>query len=147
MAKRYNLYFSSLVKNIPTTASINVTDLLFPILDIVRLAVRHENICSVLATPEFVQGLIESCSYSAANQLMTARCFVNMLNHGVGKSLVQNRFLDIVRELCKIKQGSGNLQVRLVFCSTRKTLSNRPPIRLITDCHFIVLLERNNSTN
>lgn len=93
------------------TITIDVPDLLFPILDIVRLAVRHERICSILVTPEFLQKLVESCSHSAANQLMITRCFVNMMNHAVGTSLVQNRFLDIVRELCKIKQGSGNLQV------------------------------------
>lgn len=81
-------------------------------MDIVRLAVRHEQVCSAIAAPEFTQRLIESCSQSAANQLMTTRCFVNMLNHAVGTSLVRARFLDIVRELCKIKQGSGNLQVQ-----------------------------------
>lgn len=121
------------------------TDLLFPILDIVRLAVRHERICSILATPEFLQKLIESCSYSAANQLMTTRCFVNMLNHGTGKSLVQNRFLDIVRELCKIKQGSGNLQVHKTFVASDKgkfLIEKR-----ISDCDCIVLPERNDSTN
>lgn len=90
---------------------INITELLFPILDIIRLAVRHEHICSVLVKPDFVQKLIESCSYSAANQLMITRCFVNMLNHTVGITLVKSRFLDIVRELRRIKQGNGNLQV------------------------------------
>lgn len=105
---------------------IDFADLLFPILDIVRLAVRHERICSILVTPEFLQKLIESCSHSAANQLMTTRCFVNMMNHTVGASMVQNRFLDIVRELCKIKQGSGNLQVNSSHCKMlRKSVQTR----------------------
>lgn len=69
-----------------------------------------------------------------------------MLNHAVGKSLVQNRFLDIVRELCKIKQGSANLQV--CAHTVRETeISYQQILTLITDCDCIVLLERNRSAN
>lgn len=118
--------------------------MLFPILDIVRLAVRHQDVCSALATPEFSQKLIESCSQSAANQLMITRCFVNMLNHAVGTSLVRNRFLDIVREMCKIKQGSGNLQVTKPRILKRFIKSR---FNLISDCNFFIFLKCDNFTN
>ncbi|KAJ6649170.1 Phospholipase A-2-activating protein [Pseudolycoriella hygida] len=113
-------------------------DLLFPILDIFRLAVRHDGICSVLVTPDCLQKLIESCAQSAANQLMVTRCFVNMLNHEVGVNLVKSRFLDIVREFCRIKQGSQNLQIAISSFYLNVTVwqiefADREIVRLTTE--------------
>lgn len=87
-------------------------DMLFPVLDIARLAVLNESICIKLATAD-VLCQMESCLESSpANQLMVIRLFVNMMIHARGRCMLDSHYNAIVAGLDKITKGSSNLQVR-----------------------------------
>lgn len=86
-------------------------ELLFPVLDITRLAVRHQSISSQLGTLDFVNLLVDNIKIAPANQLMSIRCLANLLTHGWGRGLVESQLPVILHELNVIKKGSGNLEI------------------------------------
>jgi phospholipase A-2-activating protein len=52
-------------------------NILFPVLDIVRLAVRHQDICTALGAAEFLDLITENLKSTPANQLMSIRFVPN----------------------------------------------------------------------
>lgn len=94
-------------------------DTLFPILDIVRLAVRDANVCQQLASTTaatssaFLDQIIENIGHAPANQLMAIRCIANMLSHQDGRDRVGARLTDIVGRVNRIMSGSANLQIAI----------------------------------
>lgn len=88
-------------------------EILFPVLDITRLAVREQTVCSLLGSFDFITLIIENINIPPANQLMSIRCLVNMMNHGWGRGLIESRLSELVVALQNIKKGSVNLQVNL----------------------------------
>lgn len=86
-------------------------EILFPVLDITRLAVREQTVCSLLGSFDFISLIIENVNLPPANQLMSIRCLVNMMNHGWGRGLIESRLMELVAALQNIKKGSVNLQV------------------------------------
>lgn len=84
---------------------------LFPALDITRMAVRHQNTCTHLIKLDILGIIIENINKPPANQLMSIRCLVNMMNHGYGRGLIEVSLNKIIRSLSVIRGGSVNLQV------------------------------------
>lgn len=86
--------------------------MLFPVLDIARLAVRNEAICIKLATAEVLCQMESYLESSPANQLMVIRLFVNMMMHARGRCMLDSQYNAIITALDKITKGSANLQVK-----------------------------------
>lgn len=93
---------------------------LFPILDIVRLAVRDAAVCKQLASTgssttatSFLDQIIENIAHGPANQLMAIRCIVNMLSHADGRARIAARLHDIIGRVNRIMSGSTNLQIAI----------------------------------
>ncbi|XP_065089431.1 phospholipase A-2-activating protein [Ochlerotatus camptorhynchus] len=89
------------------------TENLFPVLDITRLVVRDPKACQELFEGDFMKTLLQQINHLPANQMMGARCFVNMISHPVGRNIVTEHIRPIVEKLSPIKKGSSNLQVAL----------------------------------
>lgn len=102
-------------------------DMLFPVLDIVRLAIREQDICKKVANREFILLMIDNINHPPANQLMAIRCFSNMMNHHWGRGIVEAKLTEITNEIRKIHSGSVNLQVLLsitdIMCAIYITAS------------------------
>lgn len=89
------------------------TDSIFPVLDITRLVVRDSRACQELFEGDFLNSLLQHTNHLPANQMMTARCFVNMISHTNGRNIVLENIRPIMDKLSPIKAGSANLQVAL----------------------------------
>lgn len=80
-------------------------------MDIARLAVRDQTVCTKLASAEFINLLIENMSNGPANQLMAIRCVSNMMSHDWGRGAVHARLHDIITKINRTMSGSSNLQI------------------------------------
>lgn len=89
------------------------TESIFPVLDITRLIVRDPKACQELFEGDFLRTLLQHINHLPANQMMGARCFVNMISHGPGRAIITEHIRPIVEKLSPIKSGSGNLQIAL----------------------------------
>lgn len=88
-------------------------EILFPVLDVARLAVRTERVCAALMSTEFLENLLESLSSLPANQLMAVRCFANMLVHPYGSMHLEPMLPNLLQTVSKINKGSPNLQIAI----------------------------------
>lgn len=106
------------------------TESVFPVLDITRLVVRDPKACQELFEGDFVSTLLQHINHLPANQMMGARCFVNMISHGNGRSIVMEHIRPIVDKLAVIKKGSGNLQIALAsfYLNLSMTQLDRPSL-------------------
>lgn len=86
---------------------------LFPVLDILRLAVCDSNVCSKLLTQEILNLIIQNISVPPANQLMAIRILLNMLSHGYGRGLIETCLTNILVAISTTKNGSANLQIAI----------------------------------
>lgn len=88
--------------------------ILFPVLDVARLAVRNEQIYIILnSSQNFVETLMKNLSSSAANQLMAVRGMANLMKHSSGRQDIYSRVQTIVDTLVDIKKGSPNLEIAI----------------------------------
>ncbi|XP_053984951.1 phospholipase A-2-activating protein isoform X2 [Hylaeus anthracinus] len=89
-------------------------DVLFPVLDITRLAVLYKEINDVLCTDDLLQIIKKHIKpeASASNQMLTFRLLVNMFSHEKGEKLCYNSKDEILTLLSNLKSlGSKNNQV------------------------------------
>lgn len=86
---------------------------LFPVLDILRMAVCDANICAKLITQDALNMIIQNISVPPANQLMCIRVLLNMLSHGYGRGLIESCLTNILVAISTTKKGSVNLQVAI----------------------------------
>ncbi|XP_053693929.1 phospholipase A-2-activating protein [Sabethes cyaneus] len=89
------------------------TESVFPVLDITRLIVRDARACQELFEGDFMKSLLQHINHLPANQMMAARCFVNMISHSNGQNIVLEHIRSIMDKLTPIRTGSANLQVAL----------------------------------
>uniref|UniRef100_A0A1A9WEX5 Phospholipase A-2-activating protein n=1 Tax=Glossina brevipalpis TaxID=37001 RepID=A0A1A9WEX5_9MUSC len=89
------------------------SELLFPVLDICRLALRTESIFIILKSLDFMDLILPHLSTSASNQLMIVRCFANMMNHMAGRQEIDALLPTLVNHINGIKTGSNNLQIAI----------------------------------
>ncbi|GAB0087191.1 phospholipase A-2-activating protein [Sergentomyia squamirostris] len=114
-------------------------DILFPVLDITRLAVRNEVICKALLSLEEMKSIVECISDSAANQLMALRCLTNMETHQIGRDLVRQLLGQILGRISEIRKGSVNAEIAIssfLLNSTiaHLTLANTDECKIIAEC-------------
>lgn len=85
---------------------------LFPVLDITRLAIRNEQICSKIANFELLSIIIENLAAgsAAANRIMAVRCLSNMITHHWGRALLESKFGPIMDAVKGVKSGNVSLQ-------------------------------------
>lgn len=88
-----------------------IPEKLFPVLDITRLAVKDQTVCSKFVTADILSIIVQNISHPPANQLMSIRCLGNMMSHGYGRGLVETCLLKILHSIICIVAGSANLQV------------------------------------
>ncbi|CAG9808101.1 unnamed protein product [Chironomus riparius] len=83
---------------------------LFPVLDIIRLAVRNAEICDLLGGNKLMDYLTQYLNTTPANQLMSIRALNNMMLHDLGKNLVNCKVNDVCNMISSTSQGNANLQ-------------------------------------
>ncbi|XP_055917691.1 phospholipase A-2-activating protein [Eupeodes corollae] len=115
------------------------SDILFPVLDITRLAIRNEEIFNFLNSFKFLEIILPNLNTSAPNQLMIIRCLANMMNHRSGRQQVESCLEPTIEILKGIKSGSANLQIAIATFYLNATISqkqataNNDMCRLITE--------------
>lgn len=116
-----------------------ILELLFPVIDIVRLAVRNEAVFSVLNSMNFLDALLQHITTSAPNQLMIIRCLTNIMKHEAGRQQVDKRLAPLIKHINSIKAGSNNLQIAIAtfylnLTITQTTgLANGEKCRMVTE--------------
>ncbi|XP_004531201.1 phospholipase A-2-activating protein isoform X1 [Ceratitis capitata] len=98
-------------------------DILFPVLDVLRLAIRHEPVFSILNSYNFVDSIVPKLNTSAPNTLMVVRCLANMMCHEAGRIEVEKRLVTILPQISEIKNGSANLQIAVATFYLNLTIS------------------------
>lgn len=83
---------------------------LFPVLDVIRLAVRTQEFCTKLGGFELLDFISQRIPTNAANQLMSVRALCNLMTHKTGRELVNIRLRDFIQLVSQIRQGTANLQ-------------------------------------
>ncbi|XP_043643403.1 phospholipase A-2-activating protein [Drosophila teissieri] len=110
----------------------------FPVLDILRLAVRNEPIFSMLNNSHnFLGTVIPQLTGSAANQLMVVRCLANSLSHATGRQQVLSRLPEIIDLVGAIKTGSANLQIAVATFYLNLTISQTLNVAKWEVCHAV----------
>ncbi|XP_055859180.1 phospholipase A-2-activating protein [Episyrphus balteatus] len=115
------------------------SDILFPVLDITRLAIRNEQIFNFLNSFKFLEIILPNLNTSAPNQLMIIRCLANMMNHPSGRQQVESCLEPTIEIVKGIKSGSANLQIAIATFYLNATISqnqaaaNSDMCRLITE--------------
>ncbi|XP_017021946.1 phospholipase A-2-activating protein [Drosophila kikkawai] len=112
--------------------------MLFPVLDILRLAVRNEAIFSVLNNSHSFLGIvIPQLAGSAANQLMVVRCLANSLGHAAGRQQVESRLPQIIELIAGIRAGSANLQIAVATFYLNVTIAQTLGVAKSEVCHQV----------
>ncbi|XP_030555223.1 phospholipase A-2-activating protein [Drosophila novamexicana] len=121
--------------------------MLFPVLDILRLAVRHEAVFSLLHNSHnFLNGVLPHLDGTAANQLMVCRCLANALTHTVGRQQIEAQLPQIIELVSCIRAGSPNLQIAIATFYLNLTISQtlgaaRPDVCHVTTSGIVELLK------
>lgn len=116
-----------------------LSDLLFPVIDIVRLAVRNESIFTLLNSMNLFDCLLPHITTSVPNQLMIIRTLANSMNHAAGRHEVDVRLAPLVEHINGIKAGSNNLQIAIATFYLNETitqttgLANGDKCRMLTE--------------
>jgi len=112
--------------------------MLFPVLDILRLAVRNEPIFTVLNNSHNFLGIvIPQLTGSAANQLMVVRCLANSLSHTTGRQQVESHLPEIIELVGAIKSGSANLQIAVATFYLNLTIAQTMNVTKSEVCHMV----------
>lgn len=114
------------------------SDVLFPVLDITRLAIRNEQLFNFLNSFQLLEIIMPNLNTSAANQLMIIRCLVNMMNHASGRQQVESCLKPTIEIVKEIKSGSANLQIAIATFYLNATISQKQQAAVNNDsCHLI----------
>ena len=109
--------------SITVNSYVNVTDIVFPVLDITRLAVRNEEINRSLCAGDSGDHLFTVLrkylvpEALPANQMLALRVVTNMMCHKPGENLVMKEkhlFLFVIRKLAN-SRATKNLQVNILL--------------------------------
>lgn len=110
--------------------------MLFPVLDILRLAVRHEPVFSLLHNSyNFLNNVVPHLNGSAANQLMVCRCLANALSHAGGRQQIEQQLPQIIELVSGIRAGSANLQIAIATFYLNVTTSQTIGVAQPEVCH------------
>ncbi|XP_054743311.1 phospholipase A-2-activating protein-like [Anastrepha obliqua] len=112
-------------------------DILFPVLDVSRLAIRHEGIFTILNSCNFLDTILPKLNTSAANTLMIVRCLVNMMNHEKGRKQIEPRLHTLAAHISEIKSGSPNLQIAIATFYLNATISQTLGVANSESCRVV----------
>ncbi|CRL05013.1 CLUMA_CG018161, isoform A [Clunio marinus] len=105
---------------------------LFPVLDVVRLIVRNQQICSSLSL-KFIESIMKNLTTTPPNQLMSIRALCNIIVHDWGRGIVEGNVIQITDQILKMTQGNGNLQIAIgTFFLNQSILQKDSPSDEIT---------------
>ncbi|XP_022227828.1 phospholipase A-2-activating protein [Drosophila obscura] len=111
---------------------------LFPVIDILRLAVRNEAIFSVLSNShDFLSIVLPQLGGAAANQLMVIRCLANSLTHHTGRQQVESQLPKIIELISGIRAGSANLQIAMATFYLNLTISQTQGVAKSDICYMV----------
>lgn len=87
-------------------------DYLFPVLDIVRLLLRKESLCSKIANFELLDKISQCLGLDnpLANKIMASRCLSNLITNSWGRGLFEAKFENLCYAVASIKAGNVSLQ-------------------------------------
>ncbi|EDW03341.1 phospholipase A-2-activating protein [Drosophila grimshawi] len=110
--------------------------MLFPVLDVLRLAVRHEVVYSLLHNSHNVLNFVlPQLGGAAANQLMVCRCLANGLTHPEGRKQIEAQLPHIVELVSGIRAGSANLQIAIATFYLNVSISQTLDVARPEVCH------------
>ncbi|XP_053664280.1 phospholipase A-2-activating protein [Anopheles marshallii] len=115
------------------------TEKLFPIMDITRLIVREPRACQELfEDASFMETFLQHTNHLPANQLMSARCFTNMLAHQPGRNVVVENIRAIVDRFGSVRGGcSANLQIALASFYLNLTMTQLDKVSSVDFCKVL----------
>uniref|UniRef100_A0A182MZ99 Phospholipase A-2-activating protein n=1 Tax=Anopheles dirus TaxID=7168 RepID=A0A182MZ99_9DIPT len=118
------------------------TEKLFPIMDITRLIVREPRACQELfEDASFIGTFLQHTNHLPANQLMSARCFANMLAHQPGRNVVVEHIRAIVERFGAVSRtGAGcsaNLQIALASFYLNLTMTQLEKVSSVEFCKVL----------
>lgn len=93
-------------------------DILFPILDITRLAVRNKHVNDMLCSNNLIMDKLLPHIYgveNSTNQMLAFRCLCNLMHHEKGELLVVKHYEDFLKFIHNLSQenlSQKHLQVR-----------------------------------
>lgn len=100
---------------------------LFPVLDVVRLLVRNEEICTMFS-PKYIEAIMKNLTSTPPNQLMSMRALSNIILHQCGKTMVEVHVVTISDQIAKMTQGNSNLQIAIAtFFLNQSILQQKSP--------------------
>ncbi|XP_062142543.1 phospholipase A-2-activating protein [Drosophila sulfurigaster albostrigata] len=112
--------------------------MLFPVLDILRLAVRHEAAFSLLQNSHnILSHIVPQLNAAAANQLMVCRCLANALTHAAGRQHIQAQLPQLVELVAGIRAGSPNLQIAIATFYLNVTIAQTQSVASSEVCHLV----------
>lgn len=119
-----------------------ISDIVFPVLDILRLAIRHQSIntlvCSKELSPKLIKLLetfINQNNSIKTNQMLALRVLTNMFNHETGEALAlqnQQQFLSTVSNF-QTDDSKTQVNFLLLFClqGIVTSIKNTPKLQQI----------------
>ncbi|XP_040171694.1 phospholipase A-2-activating protein [Anopheles arabiensis] len=116
------------------------TEKLFPIMDITRLIVREPRACQELfEDASFMGTFLQHTNHLPANQLMSARCFTNMLAHQPGRNVVVEHIRAIVDRFAVLRGSacSPNLQIALASFYLNLTMTQLDKLSSVDFCKVL----------
>ncbi|XP_053677354.1 phospholipase A-2-activating protein [Anopheles nili] len=117
------------------------TEKLFPVMDITRLVVREPNACHELfSDAAFMNTFLQHTNHLPANQLMSARCFTNMLAHQPGRNVVVDNIRAIAERFASVRAGcSANLQIALASFYLNLTMTQLEKLSSVEFCKVLAV--------
>ncbi|XP_067623064.1 phospholipase A-2-activating protein [Eurosta solidaginis] len=112
-------------------------DILFPVLDVSRLAIRHEQIFSILNSFNFLDTVLPKLNSSAPNTLMVVRCLANMMRHETGRRQIEPQLTKLAAQINEIKTGSANLQIAIATFYLNVTISQTLSVAKNESCRIV----------
>ena len=106
-----------------TFASLLLTDIAFPAIDILRLSIRHpainQHFCNSKDGEEFVRHVLKFLSNAqpAANQMLALRTLVNVFNQTAGEHLMKSYKDDILSSVVNTCAGVFNKNIQIACTS------------------------------
>lgn len=101
-------------------------ELFFPVLDVIRLSLLHETVCSRIANTELIEKLLVNLANTdrMPNQLMACRSFVNMFKHDLGRNMLSKYLNLVLTKLPLTATTNGNLQIALATLLLNLSIQN-----------------------
>lgn len=102
-------------------------DVIFPVIDIVRLALRNEVNSSLICTKDNGK-IVELClrylssQNTTNNMLVSLRALANLFQHDIGASLIETNKMNILEAITGVSNSNKNIQIAIATCLLNMTI-------------------------